>query len=64
MYGPLNGVRAALVVAAFVTAIISALLGHGVAAGYLLGAVAVHGIGWRYLHRRHIARPPTRNTEA
>jgi hypothetical protein len=49
MYGPLNGVRAALVVAAFVTAIISALLGHGVAAGYLLGAVAVHGIGWRYL---------------
>ena len=64
MYGPLNGVRVALVVAAFVTAVISALLGYGVAASYLLGAVAVHGIGWRYLHRRHTAGPPTRSTEA
>lgn len=53
MFGPLNGVRVALVVAAFLTAIVSALTGHAVAAIMLLAAVAVHGAGWWYLYQRH-----------
>jgi len=53
MFGPLNGVRVALVVAAFLTAIVSALLGHALAAAILLAAVAVHGAGWWYLYQRH-----------
>lgn len=52
-FGPLNGVRVALVIAATLAAL--AALGFGyVAAGLvLLAGVAVHGLGWLYLYRRH-----------
>ena len=49
MYGPLNGVRVALVACAVLAAIASAALGYWTAALVLLAAVAVHGAGWFYL---------------
>ncbi len=52
MFGPLNGVRSALVIAAFLTAILAGVLGFWSAAGVLLAAVAVHGLGWLYLWKR------------
>ena len=57
MFGPLNGVRSSLVVAAFLTAIVSALTGQVFAAVLLLAAVAVHGAGWWYLYQRHSVNP-------
>lgn len=52
MFGPLNGVRSALVIAAFLTAILAAILGFWTASFVLLAAVAVHGLGWLYLWKR------------
>lgn len=52
MFGPLNGVRSALVIAAFLTAILAAVLEFWVASAILLAAVAVHGLGWLYLWKR------------
>lgn len=58
MFGPLNGVRAALVAAAVVTAVIAFALGQPLAGGVLLAAVAVHGLGWWWLFsRRRDAQP-------
>jgi hypothetical protein len=53
MFGPLNGVRTALVISAAVAALASLVAGHPVAAIVLLIAVAIHGLGWLYLYRRH-----------
>ena len=59
MFGPLNGVRSALVIAAFLTAIVAAILGFWVAAAVLLAAVAVHGLGWFYLWKKAEDRLPS-----
>jgi hypothetical protein len=49
MFGPLNGVRTALVIVATLTAVAAAALGYWVAALVLAAAVAIHGLGWWYL---------------
>jgi hypothetical protein len=49
MFGPLNGVRTALVTAAALTAVAAAALGYWTAAAVLAAGVAVHGLGWLYL---------------
>ena len=49
MFGPLNGVRTALVTAAALTAVAAAALGYWTAAAVLTAGVAVHGLGWWYL---------------
>lgn len=51
MFGPLNGVRTALVVAAVVTAVAAAFLGEWLTAAVLAIAVALHGVGWWFLWR-------------
>ncbi|MDH4309395.1 MAG: hypothetical protein OEX04_18145 [Acidimicrobiia bacterium] len=53
MFGPLNGVRTALVVAAAVAAALAAAFGQWVMALVLLAGVVAHGFGWWYLYRRH-----------
>lgn len=52
MFGPLNGVRVALVCAAAGAAIAALLLGHVMVSLVLLAGVAVHGLGWLYLYRQ------------
>jgi hypothetical protein len=51
MFGPLNGVRTALVVAAAIAALLAGVLGQWMVAVVLMLAVAVHGLGWLYLYR-------------
>lgn len=51
MFGPLNGVRTALVVTAAVAGIAAALVGQWVVAVVLYLGVAMHGLGWWYLWR-------------
>jgi hypothetical protein len=53
MFGPLNGVRTALVIAAAITAIAAAFMGEWIVTTMLTLAVALHGLGWWYLWRRH-----------
>jgi ABC-type proline/glycine betaine transport system permease subunit len=55
MFGPLNGVRTALVIAAGIAALAAAIVGEWVMASLLAAGVAVHGIGWWYLWKQ---RPP------
>ena len=50
MFGPLNGVRVALVAAAIVAALAALLVGFTGAAVILLIGVALHGLGWLYLY--------------
>ena len=57
MYGPLNGVRAALVACAVLAAIAAGALGYWTAALVLLAGVAVHGAGWFYLAAKAKADP-------
>lgn len=52
MFGPLNGVRTALVISAAVAAIAAAFLGQWVVTLFLAAGVAVHGLGWWYLWRQ------------
>lgn len=52
MYGPLNGVRVALVAATVLAAIAAILVGFTGAAIVLLVGVAIHGLGWVYLYFR------------
>ena len=52
MYGPLNGVRTALVVTAVLAGIAAAFLGEFLVAGVLAAAVGVHGLGWWYLSKQ------------
>lgn len=52
MFGPLNGVRVALVAAAAVAALIAAAQGQWVVTLVLGLGVAVHGAGWWYLYQR------------
>ncbi len=50
MFGPLNGVRTALVIGAGIAAIVSLLAGYPEAAVVLLFGVGIHGLGWLYLY--------------
>lgn len=50
MFGPLNGVRTALVITAAVAAVVSFVAGYPGAGLVLLVGVAVHGLGWLYLY--------------
>lgn len=50
MFGPLNGVRTALVIAAALAAIVSLFAGYTEAALLLISGVALHGVGWLYLY--------------
>jgi hypothetical protein len=50
MFGPLNGVRIALVAAAVIAAIAAFLTGYAAAGWVLLVGVAIHGLGWAYLY--------------
>lgn len=58
MFGPLNGVRVALVCCAVVAALAGLVAGYPLVAGLLLLGVAVHGLGWLYLYREHLRRSP------
>lgn len=51
MFGPLNGVRTALVIAAAFAALLAMVLGYWLVAVMLLLGVAVHGLGWLYLYK-------------
>lgn len=57
MFGPLNGVRTGLVIAAAVTALTAALLGQWAVTAALGAAIAAHGAGWWYLYHRHHDSP-------
>lgn len=50
MFGPLNGVRTALVIAALLAALVSLVAGYPGAAAILAVGVAIHGLGWLYLY--------------
>lgn len=53
MFGPLNGVRTALVIGAALAALVAAILGYWTVTVVLAVAIAIHGLGWLYLYRRH-----------
>lgn len=52
MFGPLNGVRIALVAAAVVAALAAYLAGYVWAGTVLLVGVSIHGLGWLYLYSK------------
>lgn len=58
MFGPLNGVRTALVIMAAVAGMAAAFLGQWVVTTMLFLGVAMHGLGWWYLWRH---RQPDRS---
>lgn len=49
MFGPLNGVRVALVTLAVLAALLAAILGYWTVSLILVIGVALHGFGWLYL---------------
>lgn len=50
MFGPLNGVRTALVIGAGLAALVALVTGRIGAAVVLLLGIAIHGAGWLYLY--------------
>lgn len=56
MFGPLNGVRVALVCFAVVAAIAGLIAGYPLVTAVLLLGVVIHGLGWLYLYRQHVRR--------
>lgn len=50
VFGPLNGVRTALVIAAALAALVSLFAGYTEAALVLAVGVLLHGLGWLYLY--------------
>lgn len=58
MFGPLNGVRTALVIAAALAAVVSLIAGYPAAAIVLMVGVAIHGLGWYYLYLTRDRRSP------
>lgn len=52
MFGPLNGVRVALVTLAGLAALVAAVLGEWTVTLVLAAGVAIHGAGWVYLARQ------------
>lgn len=59
MFGPLNGVRTALVVVAVIAAGFAAVFGQWIVTALLTAGVAAHGYGWWYLYKRHRATSTT-----
>jgi hypothetical protein len=57
MFGPLNGVRVALVGLAFLAGLIALVAGYPGAALVLFAGVGVHGLGWLYLYRQKARSP-------
>lgn len=57
VFGPLNGVRIALVAASAVAAIAAFIAGYAAAGIILLAGVALHGLGWLYLWRQRDTTP-------
>ncbi len=55
MFGPLNGVRTVLVVAAALAALVSFAAGYPGAALVLLVGIGLHGLGWLYLYNHRQA---------
>lgn len=53
MFGPLNGVRTALVIGAALAAIVAAAMGQWTVTLVLAVAITIHGLGWLYLYRQH-----------
>ncbi len=53
MFGPLNGVRTALVIGAAIAALVAAAMGEWTVTAVLGAAIAAHGAGWLYLYRQH-----------
>ncbi len=49
MFGPLNGVRLALVITASVAAVAAAIFGYWIVTLMLGLGIAAHGAGWWYL---------------
>lgn len=58
MFGPLNGVRVALVAAAVVAALAAFFVGYTGAAIVILLGVVGHGIGWLYLYNHRYPNTP------
>jgi hypothetical protein len=56
MFGPLNGVRVALVSLAAVAAVAALVAGYPLVTVVLVAGIAVHGLGWLYLYRQHTRR--------
>jgi type III secretory pathway component EscV len=52
VFGPLNGVRTALVIAAALAAVVSLIAGYPAAAAVLSLGIAIHGLGWLYLYAK------------
>lgn len=61
MFGPLNGVRVALVALAFVAGMAAFIVGYPGVALVLLAGVAIHGLGWAYLYRQRIRNDSPHN---
>ena len=57
MFGPLNGVRLALVISAALAGLIAVFAGYPEAGAVLLAGVALHGAGWLYLYIRRYPDP-------
>lgn len=53
MFGPLNGARTALVIAAALAAVMAGALGYWSVTIVLAVGIAIHGLGWLYLYRQH-----------
>lgn len=62
MYGPLNGVRAALVTLAVLAALFAAILGYWSVSLILVTGVALHGLGWLYLAQQ--AKPGPKSPDS
>ncbi len=59
MFGPLNGVRVALVAAAALAAVVAFVIGQTWVGLVLLIGIIGHGLGWVYLYRQRSAKPPS-----
>ncbi len=52
IFGPLNGIRIVLVIAAFIAAVVAAISGRWMVAAILFAGVVAHLLGWLYLYRK------------
>ncbi|HET9258976.1 MAG TPA: hypothetical protein VFP42_02475 [Acidimicrobiia bacterium] len=59
MFGPLNGVRTALVIAAGLAALVCFVAGYPGAGMVLLLGIGIHGLGWLYLYMGRERNTPT-----
>lgn len=61
MFGPLNNVRIALVIAAGLAGLLAIVLGFPGAGFLLLAGVGIHGLGWFYLYGKRSKKSPDRS---